>query len=164
MPRNHTLLACIICIIVSANHASGFSLAKESSSFASSSPAAASRHVTSLLATKGGGGKKTKRAAQTTKGFGAPPPTLNDVLATFKSRMPENADDIPCPCGSGDVYANCCGPLHRGEIISPSIISYRALSSIFAALLLCGDPPTDPHFVCFVTNSSSFSLPTLFTK
>jgi len=46
---------------------------------------------TSLFAKKNK--KKPKRAAQTTKGFGAPPPKLEDVLATFKSRLPENAGE-----------------------------------------------------------------------
>ncbi|WP_096444604.1 YchJ family protein [Mycobacterium shigaense] len=23
--------------------------------------------------------------------------------------------ESPCPCGSGDSYGSCCGPLHRGE-------------------------------------------------
>jgi len=50
------------------------------------------RHqCTSLYAKKNK--KKPKRAAQTTKGFGAPPPKLEDVLATFKSRLPENAGE-----------------------------------------------------------------------
>ena len=49
------------------------------------------RHQTSLFAKKNK--KKPKRAAQTTKGFGAPPPKLEDVLATFKSRLPENAGE-----------------------------------------------------------------------
>jgi uncharacterized protein YecA (UPF0149 family) len=59
--------------------------------------------------------KKSVRSAQTERGFGSPPPKLADVLASFKSLVPEDADYRPCPCGSGDVYADCCGPLHRGE-------------------------------------------------
>ena len=47
---------------------------------------------TSLFAKKSK--KKPKRAAQTTKGFGAPPPKLDDVLATFKSRLPEEAGEF----------------------------------------------------------------------
>ncbi|KAL7531518.1 hypothetical protein ACHAWF_003800 [Thalassiosira exigua] len=68
-----------------------------------------------LSANGGGKKKKSKRAAQTSKGFGAPPLPLDDVLAAFKTRAPENADAEPCPCGSGESYAGCCGPLHRGE-------------------------------------------------
>eukprot|EP00578_Thalassiosira_sp_NH16_P023804 CAMPEP_0181088146 /NCGR_PEP_ID=MMETSP1071-20121207/6634_1 /TAXON_ID=35127 /ORGANISM="Thalassiosira sp., Strain NH16" /LENGTH=241 /DNA_ID=CAMNT_0023170049 /DNA_START=79 /DNA_END=804 /DNA_ORIENTATION=+ len=73
---------------------------------------------TSLSAGKGGGKnkkKKSKRTAQTTKGFGAPPPRLEEVLAAFKTRAPDDADARPCPCGSGEVYGACCGPLHRGD-------------------------------------------------
>ncbi|KAL3815751.1 hypothetical protein ACHAXA_004953 [Cyclostephanos tholiformis] len=119
MQGNHKLLACT-CIIIAVDVASGLSVAKPWSSVASSS-LATSRNASFLLATKGGAGKKIKRAAQTTKGFGAPPATLDDVLASFKSRMPENADDVPCPCGSGEVYGDCCGPLHRGDRICSSM-------------------------------------------
>ncbi|KAL7430887.1 hypothetical protein ACHAXH_006779 [Discostella pseudostelligera] len=70
----------------------------------------------SSLAAKGGGkNKSSKRSAQTTKGFGLPPPTLEDVLATFKTRIPEDADNQPCPCGTGQTYGRCCGPFHRGD-------------------------------------------------
>jgi hypothetical protein len=65
------------------------------------------------LAAKGGG--KKKAAARTTKGFGAPPPSLVDVVAQFRTRMPEDADAQPCPCGSGDTYGVCCAELHRKE-------------------------------------------------
>jgi len=49
---------------------------------------------TSLFAFAKKNKKKPKRAAQTTKGFGAPPPKLEDVLAAFKSRIPENAGEF----------------------------------------------------------------------
>ncbi|GAA4731851.1 YchJ family protein [Pedococcus ginsenosidimutans] len=26
----------------------------------------------------------------------------------------------PCPCGRGDTYAVCCGPLHTGESVAPT--------------------------------------------
>mmetsp|Transcript_30341 Transcript_30341/g.44310 ORF Transcript_30341/g.44310 Transcript_30341/m.44310 type:complete len:255 (+) Transcript_30341:158-922(+) len=75
------------------------------------------RHPTSLAAKGGGKKKKPKRAtAQTTKGFGAPPPKLDDVLAAFQTRIPKaDADAAPCPCGTGKVYGECCGPLHNGD-------------------------------------------------
>lgn len=77
------------------------------------------RHPTSLAAKGKGGGKKKKpkrASAQTIKGFGAPPPKLEDVLAAFRTRVPEgDADAVPCPCGTGKDYGECCGPLHRGE-------------------------------------------------
>jgi SEC-C motif-containing protein len=63
---------------------------------------------------KKGGGKKP---ARTNKGFGAPPPTLDDVLGKFRVRMPEDADNQNCPCNTnpGSLYKDCCGPLHRRE-------------------------------------------------
>jgi SEC-C motif-containing protein len=27
---------------------------------------------------------------------------------------------VRCPCGSGDTYADCCAPLHRGETAPPT--------------------------------------------
>ena len=73
--------------------------------------------TSSSLSAKGGGkNKPSKRAAQTTKGFGLPPPKLEDILATYKTRTPEDANNQPCPCGTaGQSYGTCCGPLHRGD-------------------------------------------------
>jgi len=51
----------------------------------SSHPYISRRQHISLFAKKNK--KKPKRAAQTTKGFGAPPPKLEDVFDTFKSRL-----------------------------------------------------------------------------
>eukprot|EP00547_Thalassionema_nitzschioides_P005477 CAMPEP_0194205692 /NCGR_PEP_ID=MMETSP0156-20130528/4913_1 /TAXON_ID=33649 /ORGANISM="Thalassionema nitzschioides, Strain L26-B" /LENGTH=227 /DNA_ID=CAMNT_0038932043 /DNA_START=158 /DNA_END=841 /DNA_ORIENTATION=- len=60
--------------------------------------------------------KKTGGAASTRKGFAAPPPTLEDLLSSFRTRLPQgDANNTPCPCGSSEVYGDCCGPLHRGE-------------------------------------------------
>ncbi|EJK49724.1 hypothetical protein THAOC_31368 [Thalassiosira oceanica] len=47
--------------------------------------------------------KKGNRTAQTTKGFGAPPPTLEERLTSFKSRIPED-DSALCACDSGRPY------------------------------------------------------------
>lgn len=30
------------------------------------------------------------------------------------------ADDARCPCGSGDTYGSCCGPLHAGRRAAPT--------------------------------------------
>ena len=74
-----------------------------------------------LLATGGQGfaakkkGKRKSSSSSTNKGFGAPPPTLDDVLAKFRTRLPDNPDTVPCPCGTGKTYGECCGPLHRGQ-------------------------------------------------
>ncbi len=52
-------------------------------------------------------------------GFGAPPPTLEDVLANIKTnRLPKEAASLPCPCGSSrsdepgkKTFSECCAPL-----------------------------------------------------
>jgi SEC-C motif-containing protein len=66
--------------------------------------------------------KKKSGTAQTFKGFGAappPPPTFDELIARFRTRVPEDADNQPCPCGGRSdtekLYGECCGPLHRGE-------------------------------------------------
>jgi hypothetical protein len=138
MPGKHLLLA-FLYIALGADSASGFSVARPwSVAVASSSSAAVARSsASSLRAAKGGGGgkikKKSVRSAQTDKGFGSPPPKLADVLASFKSRVPEDADSRPCPCGSGDVYADCCGPLHRGERFSSPTFVFTAIHMPFPA-------------------------------
>lgn len=70
---------------------------------------------TSLAAKGGGKKKKSKRGAQTTKGFGAPPPKLDEILSAFKTRVTDDAGGRSCPCGSGETYGDCCGPLHGGD-------------------------------------------------
>ncbi|TXG91719.1 hypothetical protein DW322_17900 [Rhodococcus rhodnii] len=40
-------------------------------------------------------------------------------MATTDRPAPE-PDRAPCPCGRGDSYGDCCGPLHRGERRAPS--------------------------------------------
>ena len=58
---------------------------------------------------------KKKASASSNKGFGAAPPTVEEVAAKFKTRLPENAGSLPCPCGvSGALYSNCCQPYHLG--------------------------------------------------
>jgi SEC-C motif domain protein len=75
--------------------------------------------------------KKKKKKKGTTiasgNGFGIAPPTYDEVIRTFKTRIPPNANELPCPCGSTiteesgqqqqqrRLYNECCGPLHRGE-------------------------------------------------
>ena len=114
MRRNLALFILVIGL-VTVNAVSGFSPCCRS---LVQLPSLAQYHSTSssLHAAKGGGGGKVKRGvAQTTKGFGAPPPKLDDVLSSFKSRMPINATENSCPCGSGKIYAKCCQQLHSGE-------------------------------------------------
>lgn len=70
--------------------------------------------VTGFAARKSGGAKKK---GSPTRGFGAPPPTWQQVAAAYKTRRPPQ--DSPCPCGfSGDLYSNCCEPFHRGEKVA----------------------------------------------
>ena len=71
---------------------------------------------------KGGGGQKKKgggSTASSNRGFGIAPPTYEEVINGFQTRLPPNADDNVCPCGtSGDAettYANCCKPYHVGD-------------------------------------------------
>lgn len=40
----------------------------------------------------------------------------------------------PCPCVSGDDYADCCGPLHRGERSAPTAV--QLMRSRYAAFAL----------------------------
>ena len=62
---------------------------------------------------KGGGGHK-KRVASSVKGFGAKPPTFEQVVAQFKTNLVPDAASQPCPCGSGATYGDCCAPYHEG--------------------------------------------------
>jgi len=51
-------------------------------------------------------------------GFGAPkpaPPTFDEVVGGWKTRVPKDAASVDCPCGFGEVYATCCRPYHQGE-------------------------------------------------
>jgi SEC-C motif domain protein len=68
-------------------------------------------------------GKKAGTASST-KGFGKAPPTLEETLPTFKTRLPESAEEKPCPCAiSGKTYGDCCSPYHRGKVQPKSPIA-----------------------------------------
>ena len=43
----------------------------------------------------------------------------------------------PCPCGSGTLYAACCGPLHRGQRLADT--AERLMRSRYAAYAV-GEP------------------------
>eukprot|EP00536_Pseudo-nitzschia_multiseries_P002387 jgi/Psemu1/183321/e_gw1.31.79.1 len=70
-----------------------------------------------------GGGKSGKgnKGGASFGGFGKAPPTLDEVLAKIRiNRVPEDADTMPCPCGSSTTegtgakpktFSECCGPL-----------------------------------------------------
>ncbi|KAL3907760.1 MAG: hypothetical protein SGILL_008745 [Bacillariaceae sp.] len=102
--------------------------------------------VEAFAAAKKGGGKKKPQkssSASTNRGFGAPPPTLEETLAGFKTSIPENAAELPCPCGtSSATYENCCQPLHDDptkcqtplDVLKSrySAFSYRKIGHILA--------------------------------
>ena len=63
--------------------------------------------------------------------------------------MPDDAT-IPCPCGSGQVYDDCCGRFHRGQASAPTAETLmRSRYSAFARgdtryLLATWHPSTRP--------------------
>jgi SEC-C motif-containing protein len=68
--------------------------------------------------------KKKNASSSTTKGFGTftPPPTLEETLSGFPTRLPapEDIATSACPCGSGSIYTDCCAVFHRGEAFPQS--------------------------------------------
>ena len=66
---------------------------------------------------KAGGKKKKKNStASSNRGFGIAPPTYEEVVSSFQTRMPQNdPNGCDCPCGSGGTYGECCGPFHKGD-------------------------------------------------
>jgi len=85
------------------------------------------------FAAKKKGAKKRSSSASTNRGFGQPPPTLDETLAAFKTRRPEHAEEQPCPCGITDdtTFGACCAPYLRQEKmpLSPT----RVLQSRYSA-------------------------------
>lgn len=71
-----------------------------------------------------------KKRASTNKGFGAPPPSLDDVLGKFRDRVPKDAESQQCPCGTGKLYGDCCSPFHSG---SPCLTMTDVLRSRYSA-------------------------------
>lgn len=79
-------------------------------------------------------GSKKGGTASTKKGFGVAPSTFEEVLANFKTRLPESADDQPCPCGIlGKLYGDCCSPYHQGRAkpTSPLAVLQSRYSAFF---------------------------------
>ena len=74
--------------------------------------------LASSFAAKKAGGKKKVTSAP--KGFGAPPATWQEAAAKCKNRMPRT--EVPCPCGTGNVYEQCCAPYHKGDAYPESIL------------------------------------------
>lgn len=59
-------------------------------------------------------------------------------------------DDTPCPCGSGETYGGCCGPVHRGAAAPTAEALMRSRYTAFAIgderhLLLTWHPRTRPR-------------------
>lgn len=57
--------------------------------------------------------------------------------------------DAPCPCGSGETYGGCCGPVHRGELALTAEALMRSRYTAFAIgderhLLATWHPRTRP--------------------
>lgn len=54
------------------------------------------------------------------KGFGSyssKVPSVEKVVATFKTRIPFNSGAYPCPCGTGKIYSTCCRPFHQKALL-----------------------------------------------
>jgi len=99
---------------------------------APASPALKTTTTTSLPAKKPNKKKPNKNTASSQKGFGAAPPTLEEVTSNFPTRLPDNADELPCPCGvGGENYGQCCAPYHRGEKVPETPL--RVLQSRYSA-------------------------------
>lgn len=78
-------------------------------------------------------GKRPAKAAAGGKGFGPKRPSLAEVVASIKTRLPaEAATSFLCACGSGDTYAACCEPYHSGaSVVSTAERLVRARYSAF---------------------------------
>lgn len=82
-----------------------------------------------FAAKKGG---KRKAPSSSTKGFGLTPPTFEDTVSKFRTRMPEDPDNQDCPCGTGKLYKDCCAPFHRGEPCTTTTDVLRSRYSAFS--------------------------------
>jgi len=78
------------------------------------------RPTSAFAAKKNGSKSKKPSTAASNRGFGVAPPTYEETLASFNTRIPDNANGLPCPCGSGEVYLNCCAPYHTGQSVPPT--------------------------------------------
>ena len=90
LPSTSSLLLIILCLVATLSPSSSFAAKKAAK-------------------------VKGRRAASTKKGFGAPPPTFEELASGVKNRLPEDSSTAPCPCGSGKAYGDCCQPYHSGS-------------------------------------------------
>ena len=82
-----------------------------------------------------------KQKASSSRGFGAKPPSFEEVVAQFPTRLPDNAMALPCPCRHQEqqqptndpivLYKDCCAPYHSGERLPES--PERVLRSRYSA-------------------------------
>jgi SEC-C motif-containing protein len=77
---------------------------------------------TRAFAAKKRNNNKQISSSSSNKGFGVAPLTFEETLQSFKNRIPEHASTTICPCGSGLVYGDCCGPIHSRATIPISIL------------------------------------------
>ena len=59
------------------------------------------------------------------------------------------SDKLPCPCGKGNSYESCCGPLHRGGVAADAEALMRSRYSAYVLhlepyLLSTWHPATRP--------------------
>jgi SEC-C motif domain protein len=83
-------------------------------------PLARSLAVPKNKSTTGRNAKKVA-APEQHRGFGKAPPSLEETIASFKTRKPPPPHEtLPCPCGQfpDRTYGECCGPYHKG-IVDP---------------------------------------------
>jgi SEC-C motif-containing protein len=84
--------------------------------------------------------KPVRKTASTTKGFGAAPLTFDQVIQGFRTRLPENAESLNCPCGTGKLYKDCCKPFHEGAACKSPIDVLRSRYSAFSYRII-------PHII-----------------
>lgn len=80
------------------------------------------------------GGKKGKSKTVVGRGFGVSnSPSVEEIAAKFPTRMPDNAEEVDCPCETGKKYKDCCAPFHKKEKLPASPVDVlRSRYSAFA--------------------------------
>jgi len=62
----------------------------------------------------------------------------------------EDNQEVPCPCKSGNTYANCCRPFHQGELPDTALKLMRSRYSAYAlclpAYIIHTTHPENPQF------------------
>ena len=99
------------------------------------------------------GGKKSV-PSNPSKGFGPTPPTFEEVVATFKTRLGQDSTEEKCPCGSGSLYGDCCSPYHSGLKFpeSPSNVLKTRYSAFYYRIIPYIISTTHPVCRDYTTN------------